>query len=94
MFPERYRGGAFIAFHGSWNRRKQDGYKIVYVPFADGKPGKWEVFADGFAGWRKGPGSARHRPVGLAVAPDGSMYITDDQSGRIWNVRYVQLNAR
>jgi glucose/arabinose dehydrogenase len=94
MFPERYRGGAFIAFHGSWNRRRQDGYKVVYVPFADGTPGKWEVFADGFAGRRKGPGSARHRPVGLAIAPDGSMYITDDQAGRIWNVRYVQLSAQ
>jgi glucose/arabinose dehydrogenase len=88
QFPEHYRGGAFIAFHGSWNRRRQDGYKVVYIPFVNGARGKWEVFADGFAGRRKAPGGARHRPVGLAVAPDGSMYITDDQRGRIWNVRY------
>jgi glucose/arabinose dehydrogenase len=93
MFPARYRDGAFIAFHGSWNRRKQDGYKVVFVPFRDGKPaGDWEVFADGFAGRRKAPGGARHRPVGLALAPDGSMYVTDDQRGRIWNVRYTRAN--
>jgi glucose/arabinose dehydrogenase len=89
MFPARYRGGAFIAFHGSWNRRKQDGYKVVFVPFAGGTPGQWEVFADGFAGRRKSPSGASHRPVGLAVAPDGSLYITDDQRGRVWNVRFT-----
>ena len=91
QFPERYRGGAFIAFHGSWNRapEPQAGYKVVFVPFAnDAVAGRWEVFADGFAGEQVAPNSARYRPTGLAVAPDGSLYIVDGQKGRIWKVRY------
>ena len=88
-FPERYRGGAFIAFHGSWNRapEPQAGYNVVFQPFADGKPsGEYEIFADGFAGPRKQPGTARHRPSGLALAPDGALFISDDSGGRIWRV--------
>jgi glucose/arabinose dehydrogenase len=89
-FPERYRGGAFIAFHGSWNRPVQQGYNIVFLPLdAAGNPrGNFEVFADGFAGAKqlKDPKSARHRPSGLAMGPDGSLYISDDQRGRIWKV--------
>jgi len=72
QFPERYRGGAFIAFHGSWNRAPfpQAGYNVVFQPFADGKPtGRYEVFADGFAGAVKEPGRAAHRPAGLAATP-------------------------
>lgn len=89
MFPARYKGGAFIAFHGSWNRRHQDGYKVAFVPFAGAMPaGDYEIFADGFAGGRKSPSGAAHRPVGMAVAQDGSLYITDDQRGRIYNVRW------
>jgi glucose/arabinose dehydrogenase len=88
MFPARYREGAFIAFHGSFDRRTQDGYKVVFVPFEGAMPaGDYEIFADGFAGRKKSPGGALHRPVGLAVSPDGSLYITDDQRGRIYNVR-------
>lgn len=91
MFPERYRGGAFIAFHGSWARRRQEGYKIVYVPFGGAMPaGDYEVFADGFAGKRVTPSGAKHRPVGMAVAPDGSLYVTDDQNGRIFNIRTIR----
>jgi glucose/arabinose dehydrogenase len=89
QFPERYRGGAFIAFHGSWNRapEPQAGYNVVFQPFSGGKPsGDYEVFADGFAGPRKQPGTARHRPSGLAVGPDGSLYVSDDTGGRIWRV--------
>ena len=89
QFPEKYRGGAFIAFHGSWNRapEPQAGYNVVFQPFSDGKPsGDYEVFADGFAGPRKEPDTARHRPSGLAVAPDGALYISDDTGGRIWRV--------
>ncbi|MGH7664333.1 MAG: PQQ-dependent sugar dehydrogenase [Gemmatimonadaceae bacterium] len=92
QFPERYQGGAFIAFHGSWNRAPlpQQGYNIVFVPFAEGNPsGDYETFADGFAGERKEPGAAAHRPVGLAQGPDGSLYITDDSRGRIWRVMYA-----
>ena len=89
QFPEKYRGGAFIAFHGSWNRapEPQAGYNVVFQPFSGGKPsGDYEVFADGFAGPRKQPGAARHRPAGLAVGTDGALFIGDDTGGRIWRV--------
>jgi glucose/arabinose dehydrogenase len=91
QFPARYRSGAFIAFHGSWNRvGRQEGYKVVFVPFSGGSPrGAPETFADGFAGRRKNPAGALHRPVGIAEGPDGSLYISDDQNGRIWRVIYV-----
>jgi glucose/arabinose dehydrogenase len=79
QFPEHYRNGAFIAFHGSWNRAplEQEGYYVVFVPMEDGLPsGDWEVFADGFSGMEKvmNPGDAVHRPTGLALGPDGSLY--------------------
>jgi len=93
-FPARYRGGAFIAFHGSWNRAPlaQQGYKVVFVPFKNGVPaGAWEVFADGFAGVQPlmSPRDARFRPMGLAQAPDGALYIADSVKGRIWRIDYV-----
>lgn len=90
-FPARYRGGAFIAFHGSWNRAPgpQGGYNVVFVPFAGGNAaGAFETFADGFAGAEKSPDRAVHRPSGLAVGPDGSLYVSDDKAGRIWRVVY------
>jgi glucose/arabinose dehydrogenase len=89
QFPERYRGGAFIAFHGSWNRAPlpQAGYRITFVPFKNGKPvGGYETFADGF--WKEDAAGPKHRPVGVAVGPDGSLYITDDAGGTIWRVMY------
>jgi glucose/arabinose dehydrogenase len=91
-FPERYEGGAFIAFHGSWNRMPfaQAGYNVVFVPFSDGAPdGDYEIFAAGFPGVDeiRSPGQAAHRPTGLAQGPDGSLYIADDRGGRIWRVR-------
>jgi glucose/arabinose dehydrogenase len=91
QFPAAYQGGAFIAFHGSWNRAPfpQGGYNVVFQPLADGKAsGPFVVFADGFAGAVKEPGRAAHRPSGLAVGPDGALYISDDQRGRIWRVTY------
>jgi len=93
MFPEKYKHGAFIAFHGSWNRlgNKQQGFKVVFVPMKDGKPsGEWEVFADGFIGQPSitNPGNAFFRPTGLAEGPDGSLYISDSQHGRIWRIVY------
>ena len=91
QFPAKYRGGAFIAFHGSWNRRNMDGYRVVFVPFgANGAPnGSYETFADGFAGPNKSPGGAVQRPSGLAVAPDGSLFVAEDQRGTIWRVSYA-----
>jgi glucose/arabinose dehydrogenase/mono/diheme cytochrome c family protein len=91
QFPTAYRGGAFIAFHGSWNRAPfpQGGYSVVFQPLADGKSsGPYVVFADGFAGAVEEPGRAAHRPSGLALGPDGALYISDDQRGRIWRVTY------
>jgi glucose/arabinose dehydrogenase len=93
MFPAHYKDGAFIAFHGSWNRAPgpQGGYNVVFVPFTGGKPAnaaKYEIFADGFAGAAKQPDRATHRPTGLAQAPDGALYIADDKGGRIWKVVY------
>lgn len=91
QFPNAYRGGAFIAFHGSWNRAPlpQAGYNIVFQPLADGKAsGHYVVFADGFAGAVEDPGQAAHRPSGLAVGPDGALYIADDQRGRVYRVTY------
>jgi len=94
-FPTAYQGGAFIAFHGSWNRAPgpQGGYNIVFQPLKDGKAaGKFIVFADGFAGAVKEPGRAAFRPTGLAIAPDGALYISDDVHGRIWRVTYEGSN--
>jgi glucose/arabinose dehydrogenase/cytochrome c5 len=93
LFPEKYKHGAFIAFHGSWNRlnHEQAGYKVVFIPMKDGKPsGDYEVFADGFMGPQpvRNPGDAFFRPCGLAEGPDGSLYISDSQHGRIWRVMY------
>lgn len=91
QFPERYRDGAFIAFHGSWNRApfQQDGYNVVFQPFKDGKPAPGcEIFADGFAGSVKSPEGALHRPTGVAYGPDGALYISDDVKGRIYRVTY------
>jgi mono/diheme cytochrome c family protein len=90
-FPVAYQGGAFIAFHGSWNRapEPQGGYNVVFQPLADGKAaGPYIVFADGFAGAVKEPGQASFRPSGLAIGPDGALYISEDVHGRIWRVTY------
>jgi glucose/arabinose dehydrogenase len=93
QFPAKYKNGAFIAFHGSWNRapEPQAGFFVVFQPFKDGKPaGKWEVFADGFAGTaaQKASGSALRRPCGLAQGPDGSLYVCDDSRGTIYKITY------
>jgi glucose/arabinose dehydrogenase len=92
-FPKQYENGAFIAFHGSWNRapEPQGGYKVVFQPMKNGKPsGDYEVFADGFAAELQdnNPRNAAYRPVGLAVGPEGSLYVSDSQKGRIWRISY------
>jgi glucose/arabinose dehydrogenase len=94
QFPARYRNGVFITFHGSWNRiGRQEGYKVVFLSFAEGAVGdSAETFADGFAGRRMDPAGAQHRPVGLAEGADGSLYVSDDQRGRIWRIIYIGKN--
>jgi glucose/arabinose dehydrogenase/cytochrome c5 len=95
QFPAKYRGGAFVTFHGSWNRapRPQGGYQVAFVPFDEkGMPtGAYETFADGFSGRTEftTPGDARFRPSGVAVGPDGSLYISETEKGRIWRVIYT-----
>jgi glucose/arabinose dehydrogenase len=93
QFPEHYRNGAFIAFHGSWNRvpMPMEGYNVTFQPFSGGKPsGNFEVFANGFAGKTPlmAPNDAAFRADGVAQGPDGSLYISDSQKGRIWRVVY------
>ena len=93
QFPDRYRHGAFVAFHGGFDRAPlpNEGYQVAFVPFdRNGRPsGEWETFADGFAG-SSGPlpATAKHRPVGVTEGPDGSLYVSDDRGGRIWRIMY------
>jgi len=94
QFPEHYRNGAFVAFHGGFDRAPlpNEGYQVDFVPFgANGSPlGMSEVFANGFAGTAANlPGDALHRPVGVTEGPDGSLFISDDRGGRIYRVLYV-----
>ena len=91
QFPDRYKNGAFIAFHGSWNRAplRQGGYFVVFVPMNNGVPsGDWEMFAEGFPGVDviTEPDQAKYRPMGLAQGPDGSLYISDSELGKIWRI--------
>ncbi|HKS97288.1 MAG TPA: c-type cytochrome, partial [Terriglobia bacterium] len=91
QFPAHYRSGVFIAFHGSWDRAPfaQGGYNVVFQPLeGDRASGQCEIFADGFAGGAKSPAKAEHRPTGLAVGPDGALYVSDDVRGRIYRIVY------
>jgi glucose/arabinose dehydrogenase len=90
QFPAEYRGDAFVALKGSWNRSEPTGYKVVRVPFRDGKPqGFYENFVAGF--WISGKSRAEvwGRPAALAVAKDGSLLIADDTGGTIWRIAYT-----
>jgi glucose/arabinose dehydrogenase len=95
QFPDQWRGGAFIALHGTNGPQLpegRNGYTVAFLPFdRSGKPGTLKVFADGFAGPSpadKNSGKAAYRPVGLAIAPDGALYVADSNKGRIWRIRY------
>jgi len=92
QFPQHYKNGAFIAFHGSTIRSpySQAGYFIGFVPFKNGKAGEWEVFADGFTKVEQiiNTDDAGYRPMGIAMGPDGSLYISESEHGKIWRVMY------
>jgi glucose/arabinose dehydrogenase len=94
-FPEHYRGGLFIANHGSRFAPNATGdlpgYNVIFQPFAGGAVGAaFEDFATDFAGEERPlPDEALHRPVGVAVSPDGALYISDDKGGRVWRVIYL-----
>jgi glucose/arabinose dehydrogenase len=88
QFPAKYRGGLFLAFHGSWNRAKRTGYAITYIPFKDGMP---QSGPENFlTGWMLDPGKREvwGRPVGLLQMPDGSLLVSDDGGGKIWRISY------
>jgi glucose/arabinose dehydrogenase len=90
QFPAQYRGSAFVALRGSWNRSQPTGYKVVRVPFKNGRPeGSYENFATGFwvAGLRRA--EVWGRPVALAVAKDGALLVADDTGGTIWRIAYT-----
>ena len=85
-FPTEYKGDAFVALHGSWNRGKRTGYKVVRLLFKDNEPtGVYEDFATGFVISDK---AVWGRPVGVAIAPDGALFVSDDGSGTIWRIAY------
>ncbi|HEY9489082.1 MAG TPA: c-type cytochrome, partial [Chryseosolibacter sp.] len=94
QYPSRYKNGAFIAFHGSTNRGPypQAGYFIAFVPFQNGQPsGPWEVFADGFGVVDPilSANDAIYRPMGIAMGPDGSLYISETEKGKIWRIMFT-----
>ncbi len=87
QFPAAYRNDLFVALHGSWNRSRRTGYKVVRVLQHDGKPtGEYEDFLTGFV---TPEGDAWARPVGVAVAPDGALLVSDDAGGTVWRVTYT-----
>ena len=92
-FPQRYRNGAFVALHGSWNRSVAAGYKVVFVPMTNGRPGPIEDFVSNMLVNNGENGSAIEawgRPVGVTVARDGSLLVSDDGSNVIWKVSVKQ----
>jgi glucose/arabinose dehydrogenase len=84
LLPAPYRHGAFVGQHGSWNRRPRSGYKVIFVPFADGRPSG--PAQDVLTGFVDADGHALGRPVGLAVARDGALLVADDVGGRVWRI--------
>jgi glucose/arabinose dehydrogenase len=86
-FPAEYQGGAFAAEHGSWNRKNRAGYNVIFIPMKNGHAtGEYDDFLDGFV---TKDGQVWGRPVGVAVAPDGSLFVTDDGSRSLWHVVYT-----
>ncbi len=87
-FPEKYRGGAFLAYHGSWNRAERTGYKVTFVPFQNGRPTSGPE--DFLTGWMLSPDERQvwGRPVGILELPDGSLLVSDDGGNKIWRITY------
>ena len=86
-FPEQYDGDAFAAEHGSWNRANRAGYEVIRIPMHNGHAdGSYEDFLTGFV---TTDGQVWGRPVGVAIAKDGSMFVTDDGSRSVWHVTYI-----
>jgi glucose/arabinose dehydrogenase len=86
-FPPKYQHGAFVALHGSWNRAVRTGPKVVAIPLEAGVPtGEYEDFMTGFV---VNDESVWARPVGVAVAHDGSLFVSDDARGTLWRVAFV-----
>ena len=85
MFPASFQGDAFMTYHGSWNRSVPTGAKVVRVHVQNGRPTAIEDFV---TGWQLVGGSRWGRPVGVLVASDGALLVSDDQGGRIWRVTY------
>jgi glucose/arabinose dehydrogenase len=85
MFPEKYRGGVFIAEHGSWNRSTPIGYRVTFVKIENGRATSYEPFA---SGWLKGS-TASGRPADVLVMPDGALLVSDDKAGRIYRISYA-----
>lgn len=87
QFPPEYRNGAFAAEHGSWNRAKRTGYKVIFVPMKEGKAaGEYVDFLTGFV---SSDNAVWGRPVGVAVGKDGSLFVTEDGSNTLWRVTYT-----
>lgn len=90
MFPAEYRNDAFVALHGSWNRKNRSGYKVIRIPFEKGKPeGGYENFLTGWVPDAAGP-DVWGRPVGLTIIKDGSLLVVDDGGKKIWRVTYTK----
>ena len=87
QFPAEYHGEMFLALHGSWNRSHRTGYEVVRVPLHDGKASS--EYQDFLTGFVTEDGTVWGRPVGIAVAKDGSLLVSDDGTGSIWRVSYA-----
>ena len=88
LLPQRYAGGAFIGQHGSWNRKPRSGYKVIFVPFANGQPARMPE--DVLTGFLSKDGDALGRPVGAAVGGKGALLVADDVGNIIWRVTPVK----
>jgi glucose/arabinose dehydrogenase len=90
--PDRFVEGMFVGQHGSWNRKPRSGYKVVFVPFADGKPAGSPI--DVLTGFVKDNGDAMGRPVGVAIDETGALLVADDVGNAVWRVSKAASSTR